>query len=67
MLDINKNGELSIVELKFMNEQLKYGYSETQLWDIIRAVGGYSAETISFEKFNAYVKRKISKVKRNLI
>lgn len=49
-----------------MNEQLKYGYDEAQLWDIIRAVGGYSAETISFDKFNTHVKRKINRVKRNM-
>lgn len=65
LLDLNKNGELSIKDLKFLNEHLKYGYTETQLWNIIRAVGGYSAETITFDKFNSYVRRKVNRVKRN--
>jgi uncharacterized tellurite resistance protein B-like protein len=47
--------------LKHINEQLKYGYNEDQLWEIIHAVGGYNAETITFEKFNAYIKRKVER------
>lgn len=52
-------GELNISDLKFINEQLKYGYIEDQLWEIIHAVGGYNADTISWDKFNAYIKRKV--------
>jgi uncharacterized tellurite resistance protein B-like protein len=49
-----------------MSDQLKYGYSEEQLVEIIKAIGGYTAETITFEKFNSYIKRKTSRVKRSI-
>ena len=48
-----------------MRSGISYNYSETQLWDIIRAVGGYNAETITFDRFNSYVRRKVNRVKRN--
>jgi hypothetical protein len=56
-LDFERKGELNITDLKFINEQLKYGYNEDQLWEIIHSVGGYNADTISYEKFNSYVRR----------
>lgn len=60
-MDTEGKGELHIADLKLINEQLRYGYNEDQLWDIIHAVGGYNADTISFDKFNTYIKRVISK------
>ena len=62
-MDTEGKGELHIADLKLINEQLRYGYNEDQLWDIIHAVGGYNADTISFDKFNAYIKRVVSKRK----
>lgn len=61
LLDVEGKGELNITDLKYINDQLKYGYSEDQLWEIIHAVGGYNAETISWEKFNNYIKRKVER------
>ena len=66
LLDLQKKGELSFKDIKFMNDQLKYGYSEEQLVEIIHTIGGYTADTIPFDRFNAYVKRKVNRVKRNL-
>lgn len=60
-MDTEGKGELHIADLKLINEQLRYGYNEDQLWDIIHAVGGYNADTISFDKFNTYIKRVVSK------
>lgn len=62
-MDTEGKGELHIADLKLINEQLRYGYNEDQLWDIIHAVGGYNADTISFDKFNTYIKRVVSKRK----
>ena len=32
LLDVEGKGELNIADLKYINEQLKYGYNEDQLW-----------------------------------
>jgi Ca2+-binding EF-hand superfamily protein len=66
LLDYEGKGELDFKDLRYINDQLKYGYDEQQLLDIIHAVGGYNAETISFEKFNSYIKRKVDKKKLEL-
>jgi hypothetical protein len=62
-LDLQGKGELDLNDLRYINEQLKYGYSDEQLVEVIHAVGGYNAETISYEKFNKYVLRKVEKRK----
>lgn len=54
-------GELDIHDLRYINEQLKYGYSEEQLIELIHSVGGFGAETISWEKFNKFIQRKVDK------
>ena len=62
-MDAQKKGELNIEDLKDINRQLKYGYTDEQLWDIIHSVGGFMADTISFDRFNVYVKSKIRPIK----
>lgn len=65
-MDVQGKGELDLNDLQYINEQLKYGYTPEQLVEIIHAVGGYGAETISFEKFNKYVERKVAKRRTGL-
>ena len=52
---------MDLNDLRYINEQLKYGYSDEQLVEIIRSVSGYGAETISWEKFNKFIQRKIDR------
>lgn len=54
-MDVQGKGELDIHDLQYINDQLKYGYSQEQLVEIIHAVGGFGAETISYDKFNRYI------------
>lgn len=54
-------GELDIHDLRYINEQLKYGYSEEQLIELIHSVGGFGAETISWDKFNKFIQRKVDR------
>jgi Ca2+-binding EF-hand superfamily protein len=61
LLDAQGKGELNIDDLRYINEQLKYGYSDEQLIEIIHSVGGFGAETISWEKFNKFIERKITR------
>jgi hypothetical protein len=42
---------------------LKYGYGEEELVDLIHTVGGYGAETVTWERFNKFVEKKINKRK----
>jgi hypothetical protein len=42
---------------------LKYGYGPEELTDIIHSVGGYGAETITWDRFNKFIEKKINKRK----
>ena len=52
--------------MQYVNDQLKYGYTEEQLVDIIHSVGGYGADTITADKFNRFIERKINKRKLHM-
>jgi Ca2+-binding EF-hand superfamily protein len=56
-------GELDLNDLRYINEQLKYGYDDDQLVELIHSVGGYGAETISWDRFNKFIAKKIDKRK----
>ena len=61
LLDVQGKGELDLNDLRYINEQLKYGYSDDQLVEIIHSVGGFGAETISWDKFNKFIERKVNR------
>lgn len=52
---------MDLNDLRYINEQLKYGYNDDQLVEIIHSVGGYGAETVSWEKFNKFIQRKVER------
>jgi Ca2+-binding EF-hand superfamily protein len=60
-LDVQGKGELHLDDLRYINEQLKYGYSDEQLVEIIHSVGGFGSESISWEKFNKFIQRKVDR------
>ena len=62
-MDVAGKGELDINDLRYISEQLKYGYDDDQLVEIIHTVGGYGAETVSWEKFNKFIEKKLAKRK----
>lgn len=66
LLDTQGKGELDINDLRYINEQLKYGYTDEQLQDIIHSVGGYGAESISADRFNKFIEKKVLKRKLNV-
>jgi len=61
LLDVQAKGELDIGDLRYINEQLKYGYTDDQLIEIVHSVGGYGADTITWDKFNKFIQRKVDK------
>lgn len=61
LLDVHSKGELNLDDLRYINEQLKYGYTDDQLVEIIHGVGGYGAETITWDRFNKFIQKKIDK------
>jgi Ca2+-binding EF-hand superfamily protein len=61
LLDVQSKGELDINDLRYINEQLKYGYTDEQLIEIIHSVGGYGNETIAWDKFNKFIQRKVDR------
>ena len=62
-MDIQGKGELDINDLRYISEQLKYGYGDEELVDLIHTVGGYGAETVTWERFNKFIEKKINKRK----
>lgn len=50
-------------DLRYISDQLKYGYDDEQLIDLIHQVGGYGSETVTWEKFNKFIEKKVSKRK----
>ena len=66
LLDVQAKGELDLNDLRYINEQLKYGYNDDQLVEIIHSVGGYGAETISWERFNKFIQKKIDRRRLNV-
>jgi Ca2+-binding EF-hand superfamily protein len=60
LYDLQGKGELSLDELKYVNDQFRYGFNEEQLLEIIRSVGGFTAETITFEKFSKYISKRVA-------
>jgi len=62
-LDVTAKGELDLNDLRYISEQLKYGYDDEALIEIIHSVGGYGAETITWDRFNKFIDKKISKRK----
>ena len=63
LLDVQGKGELDLNDLRYINDQLKYGFNDDQLIEIIHTVGGYGAETVTWEKFNKFIDRKLTKRK----
>ena len=61
LLDVQAKGELDINDLQYIIDQLKYGYGQEQLVEIIHSVGGFGADTISYDKFNKYIEKKVAK------
>lgn len=60
-MDVQGKGELDIDDMRYISQQLGYNYSDDQLADLIHSVGGYGASTISADRFNRFIEKKISK------
>ena len=60
-MDVQGKGELDINDMRYISEQLGYNYADEQLQDLIHSVGGYGAETISADRFNRFIEKKIAK------
>ena len=59
MLDTQGKGELDINDMRYINDQLKYGYTDDYLQELIKTVGGFGAETITVDRYNKLIDKKI--------
>lgn len=59
MLDTQGKGELDINDMRYINEQLKYGYTDEQLEELIRSVGGFGVESITGDRYNKIIDKKV--------
>ena len=46
--------------MQYINEQLKYGYNEDQLKEMIHSVAGYGADTVTEDRYNRFIGKKIA-------
>ena len=59
VLDVQGKGELDINDMRYINDQLKYGYDDDRIVDVIKTVGGFGAETVTVERYNRVIDKKI--------
>lgn len=45
--------------MRYINEQLKYGYSDDFLQELIKSVGGFGAETVTADKYCKLIDKKV--------
>ncbi len=65
-MDTQGKGELDINDLRYINDQLKYGYKDDFLQELIKTVGGFGAETITGDRYNRVVQKKVDSRKSGL-
>ena len=59
-MDTQGKGELDLNDMRYINEQLKYGYDEEGLTNLIHGVGGYGSDSISGDKYNRFIAKKVA-------
>jgi hypothetical protein len=50
-------------DLRYLNEQLRYGFKDSHLEEIIKIVGGSAATTITHDRWNKYLQRRTDKTR----
>jgi Ca2+-binding EF-hand superfamily protein len=58
-LDSQGKGELDINDMRYINEQLKYGYTDDYLQELIKTVGGFGSDSISADRYNKIIDKKV--------
>ena len=66
LLDPQGKGELDINDLRYINEQLHYGYTEEQLEDLIKSVGGFGADTITADRYSKILEKRVKNRKAGI-
>jgi hypothetical protein len=62
-LDVNGKGELDLDTMLYLNDQLKYGFKDAALEEIIKNVGGSAANSITHDRWNKYLQRRVDKTR----
>ena len=63
LLDIQGKNELDLDDLRYLSEQLRYGFKDSHLEEIIKIVGGSAATTITHDRWNKYLQRRTDKTR----
>jgi hypothetical protein len=45
--------------MRYINEQLKYGYTDDYLQELIKTVGGFGSDSISVDRYNKIIDKKV--------
>jgi len=45
--------------MRYLNEQLKYGYTEEQLEELIKSVGGFGHDTVTYDRYAKVIEKKV--------
>lgn len=61
LVDPKGKEQLEFEDLKRISEQLKFNLQDEDIREVINNVSGFNARSISWEKFNSYIQKKIEK------
>lgn len=52
--------------MRYLNDQLKYGYTDDYLQELIKTVGGFGAESITVDRYNRIIDKKVKNRKSGI-
>lgn len=58
---MEKKEYLTAEDLKYISNELRYNLTDDDINEVIHNVAGYENDSISYEKFEKYLSRKIHK------
>lgn len=61
MIDPKGKELLEFDDLRRISEQLRFNLTDEDIREVINNVSGFNAKNITWEKFNAYIQKKIEK------
>lgn len=65
-MDTQGKGELDINDMRYINEQLKYGYTDDYLQELIKTVGGFGSDVITYDRYNKIIDKKVKNRKAGI-
>ena len=59
LIDVEGKESLDASDLKSIGQELRFNLTDTDITEVIQNVGGFESDSISYEKYEKYMARKI--------